>query len=212
MARKSTFKKIIGHLWSLFLSGLLTILPLTLTIVLFHTAFNLVARWLIPVRAFVPSSLIKAIPYAEIIIIILGIFLLGTLLKIFFVQPIINFIESLIFKIPLVRPIYSGIKQLVNAFSPQDKHSFKQVVLIEFPRKGTYSIGFLTSELPREILPGHSEILCNVFIPTTPNPTTGFFIVLPQSEIQVIDLTRQEAMAMIISGGIILPERFLAEK
>jgi uncharacterized membrane protein len=202
------FKKTLDALWLLFLQGLFTILPLTLTVVLFHVAFKLVTTWVAPVRALVPLTFLDAIPYAEVVIIILAIFALGIFLRLFVLHPIIHALESLIVQIPLVRPVYAGIKQLVQAFSMQDKMTFKHVVLIEFPRKGIYSLGFLTSELPQTISPGITEKYFNVFIPTTPNPTSGYFIMVPETEVKTVDLTRQEAMAMIISGGIIQPERF----
>lgn len=95
----------------------------------------------------------------------------------------------------------------VQAFSIQDKITFKQVVLVEFPRPGIHSVGFLTSELAPELTLNNPQKCYGVFIPTTPNPTSGFFVVVPESDMHIVDLTRQEAMAMIISGGIIQPER-----
>lgn len=201
-------RKILDTLWLLFLQGLLTILPITLTIVLFHITFRLFATWVAPVRGLVPTTFLSTVPHAEIFIIIIAIFVLGIFLRLFVLHPIIHALEALIVQIPLVRPVYAGIKQLVQAFSLQDKITFKRVVLIEFPRKGIYSLGFLTSELPQAISPDTINRYFNVFVPTTPNPTSGYFIIVPEPEIKTIDLTRQEAMAMIISGGIIQPERF----
>lgn len=205
--KKNIFSRILHYIWSLFLNGLLTILPLTITIALGLFSFRLVANWLEPFHTFVENTIFD-VPYSEIILIIFIIFFIGAILKIFVLRPIINSIESLIFKIPLIRPIYSGIKQLIDAFSIQDKITFKQVVLVEFPRKGLYSIAFLTSELPKELAPHTQKRFFNIFIPTTPNPTSGYFIMLPESDITKIKLTRQEAMAMIISGGIIQPDQF----
>ncbi|MFC1841888.1 DUF502 domain-containing protein [Candidatus Dependentiae bacterium] len=165
-------------------------------------------RWLEPIRAIQPEFL-KKIPYAEVIIVIAAIFLLGTILKIFILKRTIHVIEDLISRIPLIRPIYRGTKQIVKAFvGKKSKLSFKQVVLIEFPRREIYCLGFLTSELPAEMAPNKKEKFFNIYVPTTPNPTSGYFIILPEKDIKKIDITRQEAMAMIISGGIIQPERF----
>lgn len=200
-------KKVAHHLWSLFLGGLITLLPITLTIAVFHTSFKILAGWLAPVRAYVPEQIANLIPYSEIISIILLIFLFGIILRVFVLHTVIHAIEEIIVKIPLIRPIYSGIRQLIQAFSIQDKITFKQVVLVEFPRPGIHSVGFLTSELASELTLGNSQKCYGVFIPTTPNPTSGYFVIVPASDIHVVDLTRQEAMAMIISGGIIQPER-----
>ena len=199
-------RKIINYLWKLFLNGLLTILPIALTIAIFKITFTFMISWLEPLRPFVPSYLVD-IPYGEIILAIALIFVFGTILKIFILRSIINTIENILIRLPLVRPVYSGIKQLVQALSAQDKITFQKVVLIEFPRKGMFSLGFLTSELPPDLAPTKEEKFYNIFIPTTPNPTSGYFVILPERDIKLIDITRQEAMAMIISGGIIQPEK-----
>jgi uncharacterized membrane protein len=197
--------ELLNNLWKLFLNGFLAILPIALTIVIFKITLNLIISWLEPLRPFVPTYL--DIPYGEVILAILIIFLFGIILKLFIMRSLINAIENFLIKLPLVRPIYSGIKQLVQAFSAHDQITFKKVVLIEFPRKGVYSIGFLTSELAPDVAPNKEEKFYNIFIPTTPNPTSGYFIILPEREIMVISISRQDAMAMIISGGIIQPKR-----
>lgn len=208
MQKKSHFLSNFFHyIWSLFLSGLFTILPLTVTIALFNISFNLIISWLKPLKLFINPVILKTIPYAEIVLVIIVIFLIGTITRVFVLRTLIHAIEDLIIKMPLIRHVYKGIKQLVQAFSLQDKITFKHVVVVEFPLKGVYSIGFLTSELSQEIAPEKDKKFFNVFIPTTPNPTSGFFVILPEANVQVIDLTRQEAMAMIISGGIIQPDR-----
>jgi uncharacterized membrane protein len=102
--------------------------------------------------------------------------------------------------------VYSGIKKLVDAFSFQDKVSFTKVVRVEFPRPGIYSIGFLANQIDETIAPDIHKKYYTIFIPTTPNPTSGFLIIAPEDEITIIDISRQAAMAMIISGGIIQPD------
>lgn len=198
----------IGHfLWTIFLGGLITILPLTLTIVIFNTVFKALIFWLQPIKQLEPEFL-RAIPYAELFIAIAIILAFGTILNFFLLHKMFHFIEALIFRIPLIRPVYSGIKQLVQAFNPKDHESFKEVVVVQFPRAGIYSLGFVTSEVPKEIAPHATSTFFNIFIPTTPNPTTGYFVMVEEHEFKTISLTRQEAMAMIISGGIIQPDRF----
>lgn len=201
--------RIFHSLWSLFLSGLFTLLPITLTIALFSTSFKLITGWLQPLKAFTQSTFLDAIPYAEVMVAIIAILLIGAFIQIVVLNPLIHAFENLIFRIPLVRPVYSGIKQLVAAFSFQNKVTFQQVVIVEFPRKGMYSIGFLTGELSSAIAPNRDEKFFNIFIPTTPNPTTGFLVMLSEKDIHPVnDLTRQEAMTMVISGGIVQPDRF----
>lgn len=207
MKKNNFIYNLLQPLWNLFLIGLLTILPFTLTVAVFNMAVRFIISWLEPLRKFINPYILQKVPYAEVIVAVVIVFLVGTLYNLFILRPIIHTIEALFFRLPLIRPLYSGIKQLVHAFSSQDKMSFKQVVLIEFPRAGIYSLGFLTSELYPEFSPTRKERFFNVFVPTTPNPTSGFCIIVPESEITIIDLTRQEAMSMIISGGIIQPER-----
>jgi uncharacterized membrane protein len=141
-----------------------------------------------------------------VILAIALIFIVGTLYNMFLLRPIIHGIENIFSRIPLIRPVYSGIKKLVDAFSFQDKASFSKVVRVEFPRPGMYSIGFLANQVDGTIAPDMDKKYFSIFIPTTPNPTSGFLIILPEEQITILDISRQEAMAMIISGGIIQPD------
>lgn len=205
---KIFWRKLFDEIKSIFLNGLFTILPLTLTLLLFRTSFNIIRRWISPISKIEPKCL-ENVAYSEFILVILFIFLLGVILKFFILKKLIHFIEERIFfKIPLLRSVYSGIKQLVHALTQQDQLSFNKVVLVEFPSPGIYSIGFLTGEF-LNMIPNKTETHFNVFVPTTPNPTTGFFIIVPKEKFYEIGLSRQEAMAIIISGGIIKPDRFM---
>jgi len=192
---------------SLFIKGLLTILPITLTIALFTFTFNLIKNWLQPIHSIMPKHL-QQIQHSEIALVLVFILFIGIVLKLFLLQPLIDWIESIFRRIPLVRHVYFGIKQLVHAFHPHDEESFQDVALIEFPRKGIYSIGFITGTTASRIFTVSDAQLYNVFIPNTPNPTTGYYIIAREDECQRIPLTRQEAMTIVISGGIITPERF----
>jgi uncharacterized membrane protein len=204
--KKSIFNKLFNYFKIIFFEGLLTILPITLTLALFAFLFKLLKNWLAPIHLLEPAYLQK-IPHSEIILVMLIILLIGAIFKNFFIRSFLHMIESIFFKIPLMNPIYAGIKQLVQAFTMPEQLTFKQVVLIEFPRPGIYSIGFVTREVPSTLRPNHEKKFYTVYIPTTPNPTTGYLIIVPEGDFRVIDLTRQEAMSLIISGGIIQPER-----
>lgn len=201
---KTTMK----YIKSLFINGLIFLLPITITFALFSFFFNLIKSWLIPLRK-LDIPVLEAIPHHEILLIIGFIFLVGALLRFFILKPLVQFIEDILSRIPLIRVVYSGVKQLVHAFTSHDQLSFKKVVVIEFPIKGAYSIGFLTSQVPHQISPKTDEVFVNIYIPTTPNPTTGFFVMVPEGEYTETDLTRQEATALIISGGILQPERYI---
>ena len=212
----NTVKEICTYIWSLFIRGLLTILPIVITIGFFYLTLEFIARWLKPLQQLQPLFL-RQLPYSEIIFAVTIILLIGTVLKTFVVRSLMRILESLLFQIPLIKPVYSGVKQLVNAFNPHpnDPIAFKRVVIIEFPCKNVYSLGFLTTEVTESMAPRPNEQFFNVFIPTTPNPTSGYFVMVPSSGIKITKLTRQEAMAIIISGGIIQPthqEQILSKK
>lgn len=197
----------VQQIQSIFLNGLLSILPFTLTIALFTFCYRVINNWLTPVYNVEPKYL-QSIPGSHIVIVLFVIFLVGLLIKYFFLGPIIHFLEAVFFKIPLMKQVYGGIKQLVHAFNIQDELAFKKIVMVPFPTQQSYCIGFLTSEMPYQVTQFSSEKFFNIFIPTTPNPTSGFLLQVAEKDVIVINLTRQEAMSLIISGGIIQPERF----
>lgn len=209
---KSFIQQILESVKSLFLSGLFTLLPVALTIAFFSFTLRLIQSWFNPIYLIVPDYL-RTIPYVEIILVVITVFAVGAILKFLLLQPLIDAIEKyFVGRIPLIRPVYFGIKQLIRAFGPQDTEHFQKVILIEFPRPGIYSIGFLTSTIATEIAPCKaSEPGCTkyygVFIPNTPNPTTGYYIIAEEKDLQYMNITRQEAMTIVISGGIIQPER-----
>ncbi|HVX00371.1 MAG TPA: DUF502 domain-containing protein [Candidatus Babeliaceae bacterium] len=215
MKKQNFIRRLIDYIQRLFIKGLLTILPLTLTGALFIFSFRLVKGWLSPLSRFLATyatpELYLKIPHFEIVVAIGFILTIGAILQIFLLHPLISWAENILGKIPLLRQVYFGIKQLIHAFTAHDKYSFQRVVLIEFPRVGTYSFGFVTSKIPAGLSPSNSISYLSVFVPTTPNPTTGFYIMAPEHECKNVDLTRHEAMAIIISGGIIQPERFVKE-
>jgi uncharacterized membrane protein len=200
--------RIMQQMRSLFLTGLFAILPLTLTLLIATMIIRFVVRIFEPIQQLLKPTMFGTIPYAELILIFVSIFLLGLIYKFFIVRSVFHAIDALFSNLPLVRILYSGIRQLVHALSAQDGFTFKHVVLVEFPRKGVFSLGFVMSKLPEPLSPQPGIVLYSIYIPTTPNPTTGFFIVSPEAEFTIIDLTRQEAMALIVSGGILQPDRF----
>lgn len=191
-------------IWSLFLKGFLALLPITLTIGLLTFTFKKLKGWLHPIYELEPAFL-KAIPFSEFLLTFSVILLMGFILNSFILQSLWDAFENLVSKIPIIRPIYNGIKQLVQALNPDDNSNFKQVVLVEFPHKGTYTVGFVTNELTNQLSPDPSSGYYTVFVPTTPNPTSGFFFMVQKDQAKILNITRQEAMTFIISGGTIQP-------
>lgn len=208
----NTLKKGGLYLRALFINGIITILPITITIVLITFAIRVINRFFAPVRCFVHMTPLSTIPYAEFIIIFGIILALGLFYRLFIVKSFLSAIDRLLSSVPLIRTLHTGVRQLINSLTAQDGFSFKHVVLVEFPRNGVYSIGFVMSEFPQQISQQLDTQLYSIYVPTTPNPTTGFLIMCQENQFKIIDLTRQEAMALIVSGGILQPERFTRNK
>lgn len=200
--------RIFENITSIFLNGLLTILPITITVALFTFSFKLIKSWVRPIQNIEPIYL-KKIPHSEVLLVIAFIFLLGFVLKYFLLEHIIHAIEKILGRIPLLSTVYSGVKQLIHTITGKGSTSeFQNIVFVEFPKVGMYSLGFLTGQLSKEIAPNIEESLYNIFIPTSPNPTTGYYVACKEKDFFVVNLTRQEAIAIIISGGIIAPEKY----
>lgn len=198
--------KTLDYLRKLFLQGLLTLLPIIITLGLFGIIFKYIGSWLAPLKAVVPQFL-QNIPFAEFLVVIGVIILVGLITQSFLIKRLWNIFEALLERIPLLRSVYFGIKQLIMAFTQQEEESFQKIVLIEFPRKGVYSIGFITSLVPPNLIPSEKTYY-SAYLPTTPNPTTGYYIMVPEDECIVINITKQEAMSLIMSGGIVQPKHF----
>lgn len=213
MKKRNIVQKLFDEIKSLFLGGLFTLLPIALTVGFFAFTLRLIQSWFNPIYLIMPACL-QTVPYSEIVLVIVTIFAIGAVLKFLLLQPLVDAIEKYFLgKLPLIRPVYFGIKQLVSAFGHKNTEHFQKVVLIEFPRPGIYSIGFLTSEIPVELSPCKPEeigckVYYSVFIPNTPNPTTGYYVIAEEADCKPTSLSRQEAMTIIISGGIIQPDRF----
>lgn len=206
---KYYIKKTLHTLSALFITGFLTLLPFTLTFSIFSFTFHLLKNLFAPLTLLQNKiPYLRNLPHAEIILAILLIFAAGIFLKSFIMQSLFEVFENQLNRIPFIRSVYNSAKQLVNAFSPKETESQKKVVLVEFPKAGNYAVGFMTSAVPTGIInvPG---AFVSVFIPTSPNPTSGFCIMVPCEQIQMLDMNPQEAMALVISGGIIYPQKFL---
>ena len=197
---------------NVFLTGFLVTLPIALTVFIFIFLFkNLDAlsptftRWLILLGAPLPEG--YRIPFLGVIMTFFIILLVGVLTTNIFGKKLLHLWERIIGKIPFVRRIYTGTKQVVKSIATADTKSFRKVVLIEFPRKGVHAIGFITGETRGELKHFTSGNHLNVFVPTTPNPTSGFLIFADSGEVIELDMTIEEGVKYVISGGIVNPEQ-----
>ncbi len=146
------------------------------------------------------------VPGLGIVLSLLLLFLTGVLVKNLFGGQMVAGLESLVRRIPVVGAVYAGAKTFSETVLTDKGTSFKQVLIVEFPRKGAWSIGFLTAENLEEVRARTGEDMISVFVPTTPNPTTGFIIVVKRSEVVFLDMSVDEAFKMILTLGVVAPK------
>lgn len=188
-----------------FITGLLAVVPLSFTIYVISIIlrnsdkiFNLLPE------AYNPKRLIPfPIPGLGIVVVVLLIFIIGLLVKNYVGSRIMDFGERIVYQIPLVRPIYSAIKQLLVAIFTQTGDGFERVVLIQYPRQGIYALGFVTGVARGEVQEMTEQRVLNVFLPTTPNPTSGFYLLVPETDIIPLKISVEDAFKLIISGGLV---------
>ncbi len=203
MANKKTKKSIFSRLRNYFITGILVLIPigitLYLTLFLIKISSKIIPREINP-NHYLPYN----IPGVEILIALLLITLIGWLSLTFIGQRFVMFFESVLNRIPILRTIYSSAEQLMDNFS-QSKKSKKSVVLVQYPRQGIWAVGFATKENTGKIKNSIGEDTINVFVPTTPNPTSGFLLMFPKKDVIFLDITFEEASKFIVSAGSINP-------
>ena len=212
-----------------FYTGLIALLPIVLTVYIFNWIVGIMMSLLGNsfVTIIIKNILLVFVEegdmdyyfqllvyFISLVTMIIGTCLVGFTLKIVFFAKIIKKAKELFIKTPLIKQVYTTISQIIEVAVSDREKSYQKVVMVEYPRKGIYSIGFLTSEdnfLIGSAI-GREEKVYNVFIPTSPNPTSGMFIVVPESEVKILDIKIDDAIKLIISGGVILPEKKEIEK
>ncbi|CAC9488533.1 Uncharacterized membrane anchored protein Mext_4159 [uncultured Gammaproteobacteria bacterium] len=196
------------NLRNYFVSGLLFWIPLGLSVVLIkfflETLNNLIPSQYLPK---VLSDLSNSIPGSGIILVLLIMLVTGILVNNFIGRKLLQLWNKLLNKIPGFRGIYNALKQLSDTvFSPSGK-SFKKALLIQYPRKGLWTIAFQTSDYQGEVAKIIGKELVNIYVPTTPNPTSGFFIMLAKEEVIELDMSVDEAFKLVISTGVVTPTK-----
>ena len=205
MAHISMLNTFLQRCKSIFLHGFFTLLPIAVTLAFIKFLFKLIKSALIPIYNLEPQFL-KWIPHSEILLAIIVIFILGIVFDMFLARTVHKIETRILNKIPLFSQIYFGVKQLIKTLSSKDKATLNTVVLVEFPHDKIYSIGFLTNTVSPGLIPSLEGTHYSVFVPATPNPLHGFYIMVPAHRCTMLQMTRQEAMTLIISGGIVQPD------
>ena len=207
------FKNFQRRIRNVFITGLLITLPIALTWFILQFLLNnfdalspVFTNILIQLGAPIPEG--YRIPFLGLVVTLLIVLIVGWLTTNFFGKKVFQIGELLIEKIPFVRRIYKGSKQVVSSIAEADTSTFRKVVLIEFPRRGLLAIGFVTGESRGEVQRITRENMLNVFVPTMPNPTSGFLIFSPPEELTEVSMTIEEGIKYVVSGGIVTPPEF----
>ena len=196
MKKKSS---ITSKLRNAFIAGIVVLVPIGFT--LYLTLFLIkISSKLIPNEINPNNYLPFSIPGLEILLSVIFITIVGGISLSFFGKKILNLINDLFKRIPILRTIYSAIGQMTESFTSKSDNK-KSVVLIEYPKKGSWAVGFATKENKGEISKKINKELINVFVPTTPNPTSGFLLMFPKDEVIYLDMTFVEASKFIVSAG-----------
>jgi uncharacterized membrane protein len=181
-----------------FFTGLIVILPFVLTLYLLWFVFDFMDGLIGPLLKVVFGRSLPGAGFAITILLILGT---GVLATNYLGRKFLHFGDRVFTRVPLVRSVYQTLKQVVQAFVGDQKKAFRQVVLVEYPRKGLYSLAFLTNEGIGQ----NGEQMLAVFLPTTPNPTSGFLLFLPEKEVTFLDMSVEDGIKLVVSGGVIKP-------
>ncbi|MDC0393986.1 DUF502 domain-containing protein [Candidatus Pelagibacter sp.] len=199
MAKKLKRRSLALILRNYFITGVVVLIPIGFTLYLSKILIGISSK-VIPQNLNPNSYLPFAIPGLEIIISIIFITIVGGLSLSFLGKKILKLIDDLFKRIPFLRTIYSAILQMTETFSKKDDDK-KSVVLVEYPRKGVWAVGFATRENKTEMSAKVNKKLINVFVPTTPNPTSGFLLMFPMDEIIYLNMSFEEASKFIVSAG-----------
>ena len=199
MALKEKKRSIFARARNYFIAGVVTLIPIGIT--LYLTVFIVAISSSILPKEINPNNYLPYnIPGLEILISVILITIIGWISLSFLGKKLLSLFNSVLKRIPILRTIYSAIGQMTETF-PKNDSVKKNVVLVEYPRKGSWAVGFATKENVGEISNKTKKKLINVFVPTTPNPTSGFLLMFPKDEVIYLDLTFEEASKFIVSAG-----------
>ena len=204
MKKSQKRRRVIARLRNNFIAGVVVLIPIGITIYL--TLFIVkISSKILPKELNPNHYLPYDIPGVEIIISIILITFIGWLSLSFIGKKLLEIFNNILKRIPILRTIYSAFEQMLDIFTKSDEDK-KNVVLVEYPRKGSWAVGFATKENNSEISKKSKQNLINVFVPTTPNPTSGFLLMFPKEEVIYLDMSFEEASRFIVSAGSAEPK------
>ncbi len=202
-------KKFFKGAFSFFIQGLLALLPLFVSIWVFMFVFRFIEGIMDNVFVFIPAEyletksmiyLIKAVSFVTLVALIT---LFGIFVRTVFGRVLLSVTDSFFMHIPGLRPIYKAVRQVIESFSSNKKSFFSNPVLVEYPSQGIWTIGFNTGEVTADFKPEPEEKRFSVFIPTTPNPTSGFLMIVTENQIRPLNMKTDRAMQFLLTGGVV---------
>ena len=202
-------KSFLSKIRSYFLTGIIVTAPVGLTFyvaILFIGFIDGKVRNSIPEKYHYDNLLPIEIPGIGLLFVFILLTFIGFLTAGLIGRFIIKLGERIISRLPIIRSVYGALKQIFESVLASSSKSFREVVLIEYPRKGVWAIGFITGDTKGEVQNATKENMVNVFLPTTPNPTSGFLLFVPRKDVTILDMNVEEGIKMVISGGIVTPK------
>ena len=193
------------HLRSRFVSGLFVLIPLAVTLFVLKVVLSTLESAAMPfVRPLLKTAPQFVLVVIAVVFMVTVIYLIGQIASHIVGQRVIRWGEALLLRLPLIKSIYTTSKQVVEIFSTNSATAFKAVVMVTFPHPDSMAVGFVTGSM----LDPNADLLYRVFVPTTPNPTSGFLLILPESQIRFTDIPVEEGIRMIVSGGMLAPLQY----
>lgn len=205
----SSRKTLFGRLRNYFLAGILVTAPISITLYVTWGFLKFLDRKITPVipEAYNPNTYLPVeIPGLGLIIAVVFFIIVGWFTRNYLGRLLVRVSEYIVERVPVINTIYSAIKQIFETVMASKSDAFKDVVMFEYPRKGIWVVGFVTGQTKGEVQKLTDEATVNVFLPTTPNPTSGFLLFIPKKDVTYMDMSVEEGIKMIVSGGIITPE------
>ena len=203
---------ILGRFRNYFLTGIIVTAPVGITIALALWVINWIDGKIVPLipQAYNPQLLFQNyigihVPGIGLLVVLVGLTVIGFLAAGLVGRVLVRTGETLLTRMPVIRSVYSALKQIFETVLRSSSRSFREVALIEYPRRGIWAIGFITTTTTGEVQNDIAEDVVNVFLPTTPNPTSGFLLFVPRKDIIVLDMSVEEAIKMVVSAGIVTP-------
>ena len=200
---------VLARMRNYFITGIIVVAPVSLTIYLVSLIINVIDQQILPLlpERYRPESYLPfAVPGLGVVIAVVALTLVGWLTTGLVGRTVVRVGETALQRMPVVRSIHSALKQIFETVFGQGSRAFRDVVLIPYPRPGCWAIGFATGTTRGEVREAIGDEVVNVFLPTTPNPTSGYLLFLPRKDVLFLEMTVEQGIKLVISGGVVTPE------